>query len=92
MMFMNSLSSIMAKPQLLQYFNLLGITYLLTAFSSHMVGCRGHFQEINVESGEVLFEWRSLDHAETLPAMTYNTYGNNGTDNGSSVNTKWDYL
>lgn len=52
----------------------------------------GVFQEIDVESGEVLFEWRSLDHAETLPPLTYNTYGSNGTANGSSPSAIWDYL
>jgi hypothetical protein len=52
----------------------------------------GIFQEIDVESGEILFEWRSLDHVETQPAMTYNTYGSNGTANGSSAANIWDYL
>jgi len=54
----------------------------------------GIFQEIDVQSGKVLFEWRSLDHVESSPAMTYNPYnsttGNDG--DGSSVSTIWDYL
>lgn len=52
----------------------------------------GIFQEIDISSGEVLFEWRSLDHAQSSPSNTYNTYGSNGTSNGSSVNQIWDYL
>lgn len=52
----------------------------------------GIFQEIDISSGEVLFEWQSLDHAQTSLANTYNTYGSNGTLNGSAVNEAWDYL
>jgi len=52
----------------------------------------GIFQEIDVATGEVLFEWRSLDHAQTLPSQTYNTYGSNGTNSGATVSLVWDYL
>jgi Arylsulfotransferase (ASST) len=52
----------------------------------------GIFQEIDIATGEVLFEWRSLDHEETLPSHTYNTYGGIGANNGSFAALAWDYL
>lgn len=50
----------------------------------------GIFQEIDIASGEVMFEWRSLDHID--PIESYNTYGSEGTSNGSTVADAWDYL
>ncbi|KAF9634136.1 putative Arylsulfotransferase protein [Lasiodiplodia theobromae] len=51
------------------------------------------FQEIRISTGEVLFEWSSLEHEETsprnavvLPGAT--TIGGNGLDPG----TPWDYF
>jgi hypothetical protein len=51
---------------------------------------QGIFQEIDISSGEVLFEWRSLDH--TAPAQSYNDRGSAGAGNGSGLTDIWDYL
>lgn len=50
----------------------------------------GIFQEIDIVTGEVVFEWRSLDH--TNPADSYNTIGSDGAGNGTSMSEIWDYL
>ena len=50
----------------------------------------GIFQEIDIATGKVLFEWRSLDH--TTPAQSYNDRSSAGAGNGSSLSTIWDYL
>lgn len=52
---------------------------------------QGAFQEVDVETGEVLFEWRSLDHVD--PSVSYvrpNT--TNVAGNGLSSMTGWNYL
>lgn len=51
---------------------------------------QGIFQEIDIPTGNVLFEWRSLDH--TTPAQSYNLRARSGAGNGSTVSTIWDYL
>ncbi|KAE8411958.1 ASST-domain-containing protein [Aspergillus pseudocaelatus] len=51
----------------------------------------GVFQEINITSGEVLFEWRSLDHvgiSETYTPIRLNTVVGDGLSNA----TAWDYF
>jgi len=50
----------------------------------------GIFQEINIATGEVVFEWRSLDHVD--PIDSYNTFGSAGTSNGTTPAKSWDYL
>lgn len=51
---------------------------------------QGIFQEVDIASGEVLFEWRSLDH--TTPAQSYNGRGSAGAGNGTGLADIWDYL
>lgn len=51
---------------------------------------QGVFQEIDIATGEVQFEWRSLEH--TTPAQSYNDRASAGAGNGSTVSTVWDYL
>jgi hypothetical protein len=52
---------------------------------------QGAFQEVDVESGEVLFEWRSLDHIDTaesyVPPGTTEISGN-----GRDIGLPWDYF
>ncbi|KOC09279.1 hypothetical protein AFLA70_39g003881 [Aspergillus flavus AF70] len=51
----------------------------------------GVFQEINITSGKVLFEWRSLDHvgiSETYTPIRLNTVVGDGLSNA----TAWDYF
>ncbi|KNG91401.1 hypothetical protein ANOM_000431 [Aspergillus nomiae NRRL 13137] len=51
----------------------------------------GVFQEINITSGEVLFEWRSLDHvsiSETYTPIRLNSVVGDGLSNA----TAWDYF
>lgn len=50
----------------------------------------GIFQEIDIRTGDVLFEWRSLDH--TTPEQSYNDRASAGAGNGSTLSTIWDYL
>lgn len=50
----------------------------------------GIFQEIDIATGEVLFEWRSLDHTD--PADSYSAIGSEGQGNGTSMDEIWDYL
>ena len=52
---------------------------------------QGAFQEVNVETGEVLFEWKSLDHIDTsesyVPPGTTEISGN-----GRDIGLPWDYF
>ncbi|RLL97782.1 hypothetical protein CFD26_105312 [Aspergillus turcosus] len=68
--------------------------YDLTAYGvDQPVGwvLQGIFQEIDMETGEVLFEWNSLDH--TTPNESYNGLASNsGAGDGTSVYTAWDYF
>ncbi|KAE8320792.1 ASST-domain-containing protein [Aspergillus sergii] len=51
----------------------------------------GVFQEINITTGDVLFEWRSLDHvgiSETYTPIRLNTVVGDGLSNA----TAWDYF
>jgi Arylsulfotransferase (ASST) len=51
----------------------------------------GIFQEINIQTGEVLFEWRSLDHVPLNE--TYNLLGSNSdAGTGNTTALAWDYL
>ncbi|KAJ5310290.1 uncharacterized protein N7443_002751 [Penicillium atrosanguineum] len=51
----------------------------------------GVFQEINITSGEVLFQWSSLDHVPL--SETYTPLGlNPAVGNGLSNTTPWDYF
>lgn len=49
----------------------------------------GIFQHVDIETGNILFEWRSLDH--TTPADSY-TSVNVSSGEGTSASTAWDYL
>jgi hypothetical protein len=52
---------------------------------------QGVFQEIDMQTGEVLFEWSSLDH--TTPSESYNGLNSNpAAGDGTSVDSAWDYL
>ncbi|KAH6696698.1 ASST-domain-containing protein [Leptodontidium sp. MPI-SDFR-AT-0119] len=46
------------------------------------------FQEVNITSGELLFEWRSLDHVP--PEMGYHAL--NISEEGQTSETAWDYF
>lgn len=49
------------------------------------------FQEIDVETGELLFEWRALDHI--APSFSYTCIDCTDTSgNGLSRDTPWDYF
>ncbi|KAL6231327.1 hypothetical protein BDW75DRAFT_233699 [Aspergillus navahoensis] len=49
------------------------------------------FQEIDVESGKVLFEWRSLDHVD--PSVSYTYPGHTDTSGtGLEPRSPWDYF
>lgn len=52
---------------------------------------QGAFQEVDVETGEVLFDWKSLDHIDTsesyVPPDTTEISGN-----GRDVGLPWDYF
>jgi hypothetical protein len=51
----------------------------------------GVFQELDIRSGEVLFEWRALDHV--LLNETYNYIGSNADAGfGNTTAQAWDYL
>ena len=51
----------------------------------------GVFQEVDVETGELLFEWRSLDHIP--PSASYTMAGTTDTSgNGLAEDTPWDYF
>ena len=53
----------------------------------------GIFQELDVETGELLFEWRSLDHNLTSPMTSYIGPGSTDTSgDGQSPATPWDYF
>lgn len=52
---------------------------------------QGVFQEININSGEIIFEWHSLNHID--PSKSY--VAMNTTDvsgNGFAASTAWDYF
>ncbi|KAG4429769.1 hypothetical protein IFR05_014747 [Cadophora sp. M221] len=51
-------------------------------------GLDSMFQEVNITSGELLFEWRSLDHI--LPELTYHVL--NISEEGQTSETAWDYF
>ena len=46
------------------------------------------FQEVNISSGELLFEWRSLDHVH--PSQSYLPL--NSSNDGISPSEPWDYF
>jgi hypothetical protein len=52
---------------------------------------QGAFQEVDVETGEVLFDWKSLDHIDTsesyVPPDTTEISGN-----GRDIGLPWDYF
>ncbi|KAK8217602.1 hypothetical protein M8818_001361 [Zalaria obscura] len=51
----------------------------------------GVFQEVEVETGRVVFEWRSLDHLD--PHLSYTYPGTTDTSgNGLHEDTPWDYF
>lgn len=52
------------------------------------------FQEVNVETGEVVFEWRSCDHRETSPYEGRKILPGNTLVGGFGVHpiTPWDYF
>ncbi|KAL2820929.1 ASST-domain-containing protein [Aspergillus cavernicola] len=51
----------------------------------------GVFQEIDIKNGEVLFEWKSLDHVP--PSESYTPLGMNDViGDGRSNDTAWDYF
>lgn len=52
------------------------------------------FQEVLVSSGEVVFEWRSLDHEETSPAQARKVLPGNTLVGGFGTHpvTPWDYF
>ena len=51
----------------------------------------GTFQEVDICTGEVIFEWRALDHVPLNE--TYNALGSNSdTGLGNSTAQAWDYL
>ena len=52
---------------------------------------QGAFQEVDVETGAVLFEWYSLDHVD--PAESYVRPGTTETSgNGETPGSPWDYF
>lgn len=51
------------------------------------------FQEVRVDTGELLFEWRSLDHEETSPKHSRLALnGNVVAGDGKSTAAPWDYF
>ena len=66
----------------------------LTAFGvEQLVGwvLQGIFQEIEIQTGNVVFEWRSLDHVD--PSQTFILRNSTAiAGDGISINTSWDYL
>lgn len=51
------------------------------------------FQEVRVETGELLFEWRSLDHEETSPKHSRLALnGNVVAGDGKTTASPWDYF
>ena len=51
----------------------------------------GIFQEIDISSGKVLFEWSALDHVPLN--QTYNSLGSNAEAGfGNTTALAWDYL
>ncbi|KAH0208723.1 hypothetical protein KCU90_g26776, partial [Aureobasidium melanogenum] len=51
----------------------------------------GVFQEIEIDTGRVVFEWRSTDHLD--PSLTYTFPARTDTSgNGLTENTPWDYF
>jgi hypothetical protein len=68
--------------------------YDLTSFGvKQAIGwvINGIFQEIDIQTGEVLFEWRSLDHVPLNE--TYNLLGSNAdAGTGNTTALAWDYL
>lgn len=48
------------------------------------------FQEVDVETSEVVFEWRSLDHVD--PSMSYSPPGTNSSGTGLNTSKPWDYF
>lgn len=68
--------------------------YDLTSFGvSQPIGwvIDGVFQEVDIRTGEVLFEWRSLDHVSLNE--TYNYIGSNADAGlGNTTAQGWDYL
>lgn len=51
------------------------------------------FQEISVETGELLFEWRSLDHEETSPKYGQVLPGETlAGGKGTTASDAWDYF
>jgi hypothetical protein len=49
------------------------------------------FQEVDVETSEVLFEWRSLDHVDPTVSYTYPAATDTSGD-GLNPHTPWDYF
>ena len=68
--------------------------YDLTGFGlSQSIGwvVQGIFQEIDIHTGDVVFEWRSLDHVPLNE--TYNWIGSNSDAGlGNTTAQSWDYL
>lgn len=50
----------------------------------------GIFQEIDIATGQVMFEWHSIDHVD--PIDSYTTFGSKGLTNGTTPADGWDYL
>lgn len=51
----------------------------------------GVFQEIEIDTGRVVFEWRSTDHVD--PSLSYTMPGTTDTSgDGLTENTPWDYF
>ena len=51
----------------------------------------GVFQEVDIETGAVLFEWRSLDHVD--PGLSWTLPGTTDTSgDGLHEQTPWDYF
>lgn len=51
----------------------------------------GVFQEVDIETGRVVFEWRSLDHVD--PSVSYIYPGTTDTSgDGLAEDTPWDYF
>ncbi|KAI9663785.1 MAG: hypothetical protein M1821_007275 [Bathelium mastoideum] len=48
------------------------------------------FQNIDIKTGNVLFEWASLDHVS--PSESYNTIDTPTAGDGLSVSTAWDFF
>ena len=51
----------------------------------------GMFQEVDIETGKVVFEWRSMDHMD--PGLSYTFPATTDTSgNGLTEDTPWDYF